>query len=59
MCKSGMGLIRGVVLGMTSGVLIGASLCCMMKNPKKIKRKADKAVHAVGDLVGQVPYMFK
>ena len=54
-----MGLIRGVVLGMTSGVLIGASLCCMMKNPKKIKRKADKAVHAVGDLVGQVPYMFK
>lgn len=59
MCKSGLNLIKGVILGLTSGVIIGATMYCMVKHPRKIKQKADKAAHAVGDLVAQVPCMFK
>ena len=59
MCKSGTSLVKGVVLGLTSGVLIGAGVCCIMKNPRQLKRKADKAAQAVGDFMNQVPYMFK
>ena len=59
MCKNGMTLLKGVILGLTSGVIIGSSMCCMIRNPRKLKRKADNVVHAVGDFMGQVPYMFK
>lgn len=59
MCKSGIELIKGVIFGLTSGVIIGATMCCMVKNPRRVKRKADKAVHAFGDLMSQVPCMFK
>lgn len=45
----------GVLVGMTTGWF----LSCCMQHPKKIKRKAMKCTHAVGDLLDNVHYIFK
>ena len=59
MFKSGAYLIKGIFIGMISGIILGASAFCMMKEQRKVKRKASRAIHAVGDFIEQVPCMFK
>ena len=51
MCKCSIGLIAGMALGLFVG--------CSVKDQRKMKRKANKAMYAMGDLFSNVPYMFK
>ncbi len=56
MCvKNTKNLLVGVLIGMAAGMCS----CCMMKNQKKMKKKAGRAVQAMGDLIDDVKYMFK
>lgn len=59
MSKNTMGIIKGVGTGLAAGMAVGFVGSQMMKNQKQVKRKANKAMHAVGDLLENVQYMFK
>lgn len=59
MFKNSANIIRGIFIGMMSGIILGASASCMMREQRKVKRKAGRAVHAVGDFIDQIPCMFK
>lgn len=48
-----------VTIGLLAGLAAGFIGSQMMKNDKEMKRKANNAVHAVGDLVDGVQHMFK
>ena len=53
------GIIKGVGGGLAAGMAVGFIGGQMMKNSKQMKKKAGKAMHAVGDLFENVQYMFK
>ncbi len=59
MKKKGMGLVGGIGVGMISAAALGLAGAQLMKNSKQVKRSAGKAIHAVGDFVDNVQYMFK
>lgn len=59
MFKSSTHMIKGLFIGMISGLFLGSSISCIMRDQRKVKRKASRAIHAVGDFIDQVPYMFK
>ncbi len=44
---------------MAVGIAAGVVGATVLGNNKKVKKNAHKAMHAVGDLLGNVPYMFK
>ncbi|MDQ5983978.1 MAG: hypothetical protein RUMPE_01007 [Eubacteriales bacterium SKADARSKE-1] len=44
---------------MISGVILGSVFSCMIKENRRVKRKASKAVHAVGDFIEQVPSILR
>lgn len=48
----GTGIAAGLALGVVGSQFVG-------KNKKGIKKNAGKAMHAVGDLLENVQYMFK
>lgn len=55
-----MGIVKGVSAGLATGMLVGFVGTRMMnKNPKQMKRKANKTMQAVGEIVNGVSYMFK
>ena len=54
-----MGIIKGIGGGLAAGMAVGFIGGQMMKNSKQMKKKAGKAMHAVGDLFENVQYMFK
>ena len=59
MAKNTMGIVKGVGSGLAAGAVVGFVGSQMMKNEKQMKKKAGKAMHAVGDLLDNVQYMFK
>lgn len=59
MFKSGVSTAKSAICGLISGIVIGVALSCMMKKQKKVKRKAGKALQAVGELMEQIPTAFK
>lgn len=59
MSRNTMGIIKGVGAGLAAGMTVGFVGGQMMKNQKQMKKKAGKAMHAVGDLFENVQYMFK
>ena len=59
MAKNTMGIVKGVGAGLAAGAVVGFIGSQMMKNDKQMKKKAGKAMHAVGDLLDNVQYMFK
>ncbi|MCI9272599.1 MAG: hypothetical protein HFE39_01410 [Clostridiales bacterium] len=59
MSRNAMGIIKGVSGGLAAGMAVGFIGGQMMKNSKQMKKKAGKAMHAVGDLFENVQYMFK
>lgn len=60
MSKTAANIAKGVVAGVTAGVVVGyAGSKMMKKNPKQMKKNADKAMHAMGDFVSGVSAMFK
>lgn len=50
---------KNLFMGMLLGVATGAIGCCIMKDQKKAKKKASKAIHAMGDLIDDIKYMLK
>lgn len=59
MSRNAMNMVRNIGTGLAAGIAVGLVGSQMMKNDKQIKRKAGRAVHAVGDLLDNVQYMFK
>ena len=51
--------VKGVGTGMAVGMTIVAAKNMTMKNNKKVKRNAGRAMRAVGDLIQNVQYMMK
>ena len=51
--------MKGLGIGIVGGVILGHCSRNMMGTNKTVKRKAGRAVHAVGDFIESVPYLFK
>ena len=59
MFKIGIKVCKGILCGLISGMILGASAICFLKDKKKMKKKAGKVMYAIGDLFEQVPSLFK
>ena len=59
MYKGSMTLFKGIGIGIIGGMILGSYSKNMIGNNKVVKRRAGKAVHAVGDFIESVPYMFR
>lgn len=59
MAKQMMGFVRGMGTGIMAGVAIAAVGTRMAHNNRGFKRRANKTLHTVGDLLDNVQYMFK
>ena len=60
MAKTSMGFARGMGAGIAAGMTVGIVGAKMMTGDKRhMKRNAGKAVHAIGDLIDNVQYMFR
>lgn len=58
--KNAMNIVKGVGAGLATGMLVGyMGSKAMSKNPRQMKRKANKTMQAVGEIVNGVSYMFK
>ncbi len=49
----------GLGAGMVAGMLVGYMGSQFIKNEKQMKKKANKAINAVGDLIENAQCMFK
>ena len=54
-----MGIMKGMGVGLAVGMAAGFTGSQMMKNNKQMKRKANKALDAMGSLIDNVQYMMK
>lgn len=59
MYKQTMGFVKGIGAGMIAGAVVGAIGAKKMKNDRRFKKRADKALKTVGQVVDNVEYMFK
>ena len=61
MYKQSMDFVRGVGTGLVAGAAIAAVGSSMMKNNNhnNLRRRANKTLRTVGDLMDNVQYMFK
>ena len=59
MSRNAMNVAKGIGAGMVAVVMVGFVGSQMMKNEKKMKKKAGKAFSAVGDLIENAQYMIK
>jgi hypothetical protein len=54
-----MGFIRGIGAGVIAGVAISAMGGRMMRQNRRFRRNANKAVHAVNGMLDNVTSMFR
>ncbi|MEF2919895.1 MAG: hypothetical protein U0O22_05415 [Acutalibacteraceae bacterium] len=60
MSKNVMNVAKGVAVAVATGVAVGyVSNKVMQKNPKTIKRKANDAISAMGQIVNDISYLLK
>ena len=60
MTKNVMSVAKGVAAVVATGVVVGyVSNKVMQKNPKTVKRKANDAVSAMGQIVNDISYLLK
>jgi len=59
MTKSIVGFVKGVGTGIAAGMVVGAVGSRMMGKNKHFKKRAGKAMGAVGDFIDNVQYMMK
>lgn len=60
MARSTMGFARGMGAGIAAGMTVGiVGAQMMLRDKRHFKRNAGRAVHAIGDLIDNVQYMFK
>lgn len=57
--SSTMGFVKGMVAGVSTGVAIAAVGKTMLGKKKNMKKKAGKALRAVGDFMDNVQYMIR
>ena len=56
------GMMKGICVGLMSGIavgMIGEKMMDNTKNKKPIKKKMNKAIHAMEEMVDTASYMFK
>ncbi len=49
--KHCMSFAKGIGMGMVAGIAVAATVKCVCKNSKSMKRKAGKTVRAVSDII--------
>ncbi len=54
-----MGVVKGVVGGMAAGAVVGFAGKSMMDKKPKMKKKANKAIRTMGEILDTAHYMFK
>ena len=59
MTKGIMKFVKGAGAGLAAGMVVGAVGVKMMGKNRHIKKKAGKAMSAVGDFIDNVQYIFK
>lgn len=60
MAKNTMSVAKSVAMAVATGVAVGyVSNKVMNKNPKTLKKKANNAMSAVGQIVNDISYMLK
>lgn len=59
MYKETQGFVKGLGIGVAASVAAVTIGAKMMKENKHIKRDANKAMHAMGDVLNNVEHMFK
>lgn len=59
MYSKSMDFVRGVGTGLVAGAAIAAVGTRVMKNNRSLRRRANKTLRTVGDLMDNVQYMFK
>jgi hypothetical protein len=59
MYKQTMGFIKGMGAGIIAGAVVSAVGAQKMKKDRRFKKRADKAMKTVGQVVDNVQYMFK
>lgn len=59
MYKQTMGFVRGIGAGIVAGVAIAAVGNRMMQNNRGLRRRANKTLHTVGELMDNMQYLFK
>ncbi len=59
MVKNTMNVVKGVGVGMLAGAAAVTVGSMMFKDRKHLKKNAGKALHAFGELVDNVEYMFR
>ena len=54
-----MGVVKGVAGGMVAGAVVGIAGKTMLDKKPKVKKKANKAIKTMGELLDTAQYMFK
>lgn len=52
-------IMRAIGSGIATGMFLGLMGSQLFNNKKQLKKKAGNAMHAMGDLLDNVQYMFK
>lgn len=52
-------MVKGVSAGIAVGMVVGGVGSMFLRNNKNVKRKASKAIEAVGNVIDNVQYMMK
>lgn len=59
MYKQTMGFLRGMGAGIVTGAVVGAIGSQKINKNRRLKRRANKAMRTVGQMMNNVQYMFK
>lgn len=59
MAKGAMNVVKGVAGGMIAGMAVGAIGKTVIDNKPKLRKKANKAMNTVGQIIDTAQYMFK
>lgn len=59
MYKQTMNFVRGIGTGLVAGMALATVGSQMMKNNRGFRRRANKTLHTVGELMDNMQFMFK
>ncbi|MCI1966271.1 MAG: hypothetical protein LKJ17_09115 [Oscillospiraceae bacterium] len=59
MYRQTMNFVRGIGTGLVAGMALATVGTQMMKNNRSLRRRTNKTLHTVGELMDNMQYMFK
>jgi len=59
MYKQTMNFVRGIGTGMVAGIALATVGTQMMKNNRGFRKRANRTMHTVGELMNDMQFMFK